>query len=466
MSKRKKHRPDMRKVARGGAGIKELGMSNLLNSQPKAINATVPDNDEQPTTLVRGAAVNARAAMTAQSTVRSLDLDAIGGVGHSRRDDGLPKDIARSIIESASKLGNVRQNVPLLPDEEVTRLITENPEVAVEGLTKLGRVMRPDKESDDFRGTFDPLETKARVVGNLRSNNVDNPAAERVRWAAGQDREINGALPVETLREAVQVDIQAVYDRWMMTTKGNDLYEMNLAPPWFNAIMLYTNETGNAWAMHMVGADMTTEAWAGEYRDSIAWQPQPPGDHIIDWDRVRWVYSVQVYIGGVGRSEWDGPVRRVKTIGPLMIWRFAIYEDGEPADVNWTHLVEEIPLHKFNNALGAVTETINMCNCVNVNVAYPTRPMPRAQRRRFERMGVRFSEIHIRPASKSYRGQGEALADMEMPIHGVRGHYATYGEDGRDLLFGKYAGRFWIPPHVRGSKAVGEVVQSYVTEAQ
>jgi hypothetical protein len=142
MSKRKKHRPDMRKVARGGAGIKELGMSNLLNSQPKAINATVPDSDEQPTTLVRGAAVNARAAMTAQSTVRSLDLDAIGGVGHSRRDDGLPKDIARSIIESASKLGNVRQNVPLLPDEEVTRLITENPEVALEGLTKLGRVMR------------------------------------------------------------------------------------------------------------------------------------------------------------------------------------------------------------------------------------------------------------------------------------------------------------------------------------
>ena len=126
----------------------------------------------------------------------------------------------------------------------------------------------------------------------------------------------------------------------------------------------------------------------------------------------------------------------------------------------------DVPFHKFNNALGAFSETLNMCNCVNVHVAYPSRPMSRAQRRRLDHLGnVRFSEVHIRPTSKSYKGNGTPLADMSVPIHGVIGHYATYGTEGRGLLFGKYAGRFWIPPHVRGSKEAGEVQQKYVAEA-
>jgi hypothetical protein len=147
-----------------------------------------------------------------------------------------------------------------------------------------------------------------------------------------------------------------------------------------------------------------------------------------------------------------------------MIWKIAVYDDGTPADINWLHLVPSIPFHKFNNAMGVLTETLNMLNCVNVTVAYPTRSMPRPQRRRFERIGVRFSEIHVRPTSKSYKGNGEALADIEMPLHGVRGHYANYGVDGRGLLFGKLAGRYWIPPHVRGSREVGTVEQTYTID--
>ena len=216
--------------------------------------------------------------------------------------------------------------------------------------------------------------------------------------------------------------------------------------------------------MHMISYDIQSGVFTAKELDELTWQPDPPADHTIDWDRVRWIYGVRVYVGGMGFDHDTHVHRQVETTGPIMLWRVAVYEDGEPADMHWTQLVTEIPFSKFNNALGVLTETINMLNCVNVQLAFPSRSMSRPQRRRLERLGVRFSEIHVLPTSKSYRGKGQALADMEMPIHGVRGHYSTYGAEGRGLLFGKYAGRFWIPPHVRGSREAGEVTQSYQVE--
>ncbi len=388
-----------------------------------------------------------------------------GSMIDSTRQDKLPYDVARQIIGAANGLKVDPDKVPALTDDEVTRLITENPDIALEGLTRLGRVLPVPHSPDD--AAFNALDLKARMVDDMRRGRIDSAT----------DKKFPGFIEstVQHVRDAVLIDVQSVYDRWMSLGKGNDLYEMILSPPWPNAVLLYNNDAGNVWAMHMIGSDIREAGWAetrGDTKENLLeelqWQPQPPADHVIEWDRVRWVYSVQVYVGGMGQHGKDGralsgPVS-VPTLGPLMIWRVAVYDDGTAADMHWSHIVPEVPMHKFNNALGVLTETLNMCNCVNVSVAYPDRPMPRPQRRRLDRMGVRFSEIHIKPASKSYQGKGQALSDMSTALHGVRGHYATYGKDGRGLLFGKYSGRFWIPPHIRGSKENGEVVQSYVTE--
>jgi hypothetical protein len=53
-----------------------------------------------------------------------------------------------------------------------------------------------------------------------------------------------------------------------------------------------------------------------------------------------------------------------------------------------------------------------------------------------------------------------------VPLTSVRGHFATYGQDGRGLLFGKYAGRYWIPQHARGSAEHGVVAQEFRLEAE
>ena len=306
---------------------------------------------------------------------------------------------------------------PRLPqriaDEQIDRIIYEHPSIAMEGLAKLGRIMHVPMTSEKDSGVhvppFNGLELKTRVAHDLGTGSYANMIK---RNDAAQ---VFTNMTADILDEAVLVDIQPVYDRWMAGATGNDIYDLRLAPPWNNALLVFNNTHGNVWAMHMVASDIRAEQWSEQTRAEIEWQPEEPADHKIDWSQVRWVYSVQVYVGGLGKVTGDRTLTTQQTIGPLMVWRVAVYEDGVPADVHWSHIAHDVPFHKFNNALGAFSETLNMCNCVNVHVAYPSRPMSRAQRRRLDRLGgVRFSEVHIRPASKSYKGNGTPLADMTL----------------------------------------------------
>jgi hypothetical protein len=45
--------------------------------------------------------------------------------------------------------------------------------------------------------------------------------------------------------------------------------------------------------------------------------------------------------------------------------------------------------------------------------------------------------------------------------HDCRGHVREYGIGGKGKLFGKYTGRFWVPPHSRGSKEEGIIEKNY-----
>lgn len=95
--------------------------------------------------------------------------------------------------------------------------------------------------------------------------------------------------------------------------------------------------------------------------------------------------------------------------------------------------------------------TVEMLNCGNVTTE---RVLPtRQQRRIYERRGESIPNEHrivVKVPGKGThtlagpRRPGEA----QIPAHMVRGHFAEYTEE--RPLFGKYAGRFWIPAHVRG----------------
>ena len=289
-------------------------------------------------------------------------------------------------------------------------------------------------------------EAVAKVIRDVRRGgfNIESPWTGDLRSLA---------------HEALVVDVTPVYFNFVGNSANErsvyDDYVLN--PPWENVFLGYENASGNVLVMHVNVLDSNDVVVAGAH-----WESQSD-THVIDWDRVRWVYSVLLFSGGRHSSGISVP-----TMGPLIWWRIAVYEDGQVADLHWRIMNEHFPdEHIFDNAVIALLDTINLCNCVNVIVVEPDRSARRAERRRLERTGVTVSEIHVRPVSKSYRGKGQRLMPGDTPLSSVRGHFASYGPRfGRGLLFGKYEGRFWIPQHVRGAAEFGEVEQSYVMEAE
>lgn len=75
----------------------------------------------------------------------------------------------------------------------------------------------------------------------------------------------------------------------------------------------------------------------------------------------------------------------------------------------------------------------------------------------------RYHTLVVRPAGSKPGTPGQDIGIM--PRHICRGHFSEYGpEFNKGLLFGKYAGRFYIPPHMKGDKKNGIVEKDYVIQ--
>lgn len=289
----------------------------------------------------------------------------------------------------------------------------------------------------------------ARVIQDLKQGRVNRPSD--YPWSQG------------LMDDAVVVDVSALYEQWMSSSAPMEIYDARAAPPWTSALLGYRAHNGNIVVMHLLSAEVA-ELDSGHVTKEYQWQPgdamdtMNTGTHQIEWDRVRWVVGVAVYFGGTSHGL------SVPTTGPVLNWQLAVYPDGEIADIRWVILAPDLhDPHVFDNQQVVMLKALDLCNCVNVIVAEPAN-RPRAQRRQLSRMGVTLTEIHVRPISRSYPGNGIPLS-QGVPLSSVRGHFSEFGPKyGKGLLFGKYEGRYWIPAHARGSAEHGERKQSYVVE--
>jgi len=117
-----------------------------------------------------------------------------------------------------------------------------------------------------------------------------------------------------------------------------------------------------------------------------------------------------------------------------------------------------------------VTATFDFCDMLSLlsckNISLSDRKLglgPREERQAHKR-GVdgdyRYHVLVVRPAGAKSDSPGVEIDTM--PRHVCRGHFAEYGpEFGKGLLFGRLAGRFYIPPHMKGDKKNGEVAKDY-----
>lgn len=105
---------------------------------------------------------------------------------------------------------------------------------------------------------------------------------------------------------------------------------------------------------------------------------------------------------------------------------------------------------------------ISFMHCKNtvLTATDPPREFNRERKKAGLKPFVRFHTIDIEPMKRVLRTEGRVeTVGLRKALHIVRGHFATYSED--RPLFGKVAGTFWVPAHVRGSLDGGAVVSDY-----
>lgn len=288
-------------------------------------------------------------------------------------------------------------------------------------------------------------EQIAAVVADLRAGRVDRPTTVDPATGRKALNRVQRPQPV--------VDCTAIYD---MQRQADTiaLYDdhPSITPPWADALLCYTNTHGNVVAMQVHRLD-----WDGSTPDRDTWYTDNP----VDWARVRWIAATTIWVGG---QAGDG--RPMSTAGPCHMFRHAIRDDGAPEDINWVALLDRSGRRAQHDQLGdrnqqvwesalvTLGAALNFLNASNVDIAEPARPRP--VRRRIERTGVTVQTIVVRPPGKRRTQSGDGGARpidaIENVLSPVRGHWSHYGPAyGRGLLFGKLAGKFWIPAHARGA---------------
>lgn len=261
-----------------------------------------------------------------------------------------------------------------------------------------------------------------------------------------------------------------------------------MVPPWPVAVLEYRMDVGRAgdeWSQSAaagfanVGALLDTQlletpADASVFVDQLS-------DHIrtsgaTDGDLEAWeapIFAVEGWLflrrsgspartsAPIVRSEWlcHGDGRVMRTFGGLPAFVLQILDEKAEG------------LGSILDAwLAPVWMGIGFAHCRNVRQAeteptYASRQERRAAERRGDRPPITFFTLQIDPVGKKGDAseRNVAGAKRNLPLHIARGHFQTYTEE--RPMFGKHAGVFWVPAHVRGSAEAGIIAKDYAIKS-
>ena len=294
----------------------------------------------------------------------------------------------------------------------------------------------------------DTADGIAKVISDLRRGHTQPVILPGMDDERAESAVRAYALARELVMDPVVVDATAIYHSLVAKDEPISMYEDHpcIAPPWEEAAICYQNEHGNVIVMH--SSVMPVNPLKPPWEDMA-------DTHQIDWMRVKWRLDIFVWVGGHSKTAGLQP-----THGPRHLWQFAIYPDGQPADLHWVQLVPEYPMDSWDMAHLVLLGALNFMNCRNVALVEPKRA--RHVQRRLDRMGVKIHTINVFPVGRTSRSPDSREDSLGTPLTSVRGHFACYGpEYNRGLLFGKYAGRYWRPQHARGSPEEGVSIADY-----
>jgi hypothetical protein len=187
------------------------------------------------------------------------------------------------------------------------------------------------------------------------------------------------------------------------------------------------------------------------------------GAHVLTRDLVDKKKKADCHC--VMSSDEHGPAR-------LGHFEFVLHSDGNPigsptirigrAATNF-HGEDRVKM-LVNGIGGMVMDTLMILGCKNVGLRENEFEAKDAQRAAKRHGGVpggyRYHTLVVRPPGA--KSDADAQDIGLMPRHVCRGHFAEYGPQfNKGLLFGKYAGRYYIPPHLKGDVKNGITEKDY-----
>jgi hypothetical protein len=221
----------------------------------------------------------------------------------------------------------------------------------------------------------------------------------------------------------------------------------NCAPP-FEAFTI-ENECPGWDGVKQIGT--TFLAWNTEEYRKVAKQPLleiaiPPSKWIMQG--MSWATNASGRVVAVPRVDFLAISNTGEIVGHLLN--------------SWHRTISEVKGFSSIALLQNSLTTLCFLNCKNVrlNDATATHGPPDKWMRRTKTPRIEYKTLCIEPLKAVIKSEGgTGVIGLDKALHICRGHFRHYSED--KPLFGKYAGTFWTPQHVRGKAENGVVIKDY-----
>ena len=278
-----------------------------------------------------------------------------------------------------------------------------------------------------------------------------------MRYAQLWKRVLNQGLDKRSFRKGVSLsDLEEAVVRAPQITSSVEFSPrvgwsgyLNLCIPFDQFWMEGVSPTGSLWGVLFTVVKSDDESRYIKTHHFAGWTGRQPIFIGSLYFRIRNDGKLQV--------EEDGNIDLGYAITPLM-------QSSRPAD--------EPPDGILTCVLIAVLENLSLLGCKNVGLLAKNDLEKKQAKRAAKRFGgnpdyYKYHVLVVRPPGAKAGDKSKEQEIGIMPRHVCRGHFAEYGpEFGKGLLFGQYAGRFFIPPHLKGKKENGTVEKDYQIPVQ
>lgn len=316
--------------------------------------------------------------------------------------------------------------------------------------------------------------------------------------------EFGKKMGTDVLKQFTALRIQNVAD-YFYEGSAQEFWEIkddypNIAPPWPFFLATYRipttiNSEGVARPNPQAGQEVAIIGMALRMKE----------EHL--WPKMRWALALQIHatlkedpgfrVLGLSMITVGADGRHIEPLDALEIRAYRETYEGLREAVGWSH-ANQLPDSEW--AHGAMTGSsifynehcledahsqgvaatlvgiirhpallaLSFANCHNVAIVQEREHLNRAARRRGETPTIEtWHTLKIegmKQTLRAARNPDGSQATLKQALHICRGHFATYGTDGRGKLFGKYTGQVWKPMHTRGSADAGIRHKDYEIE--